>query len=139
MDYIMVIVCSSLAIAGLFHFYWALGGKIFLDRVIPTEDGEALLHPTTMQTWIVGLILLACAYLAYRLYNDREGFLMAYGEVFRVLGWMVSCTFLLRVIGDFKMMGIFKRITSTQFAWWDRTFFIPLSLFWSLYFAYVSS
>jgi len=39
MKLIGLITIITLIIAGLFHFYWAFGGKIGLDRAIPTKDG----------------------------------------------------------------------------------------------------
>ncbi len=45
MDFIAFVTITTLVIAGIFHFYWALGGKIGLDRAIPTKDGKALLNP----------------------------------------------------------------------------------------------
>ena len=50
MNLITSITIITLAIAGLFHFYWAFDGKIGLDRAIPTKDGKALLNPGKILT-----------------------------------------------------------------------------------------
>jgi hypothetical protein len=38
----------------------------------------------------------------------------------------------LRAIGDFRLVGVFKRIRGTPFAWWDSRLFVPLCCFIAL-------
>ncbi|MBL1244119.1 MAG: DUF3995 domain-containing protein [Sulfurimonas sp.] len=58
MNFIALVTITTLFIAGVFHFYWAFGGTLGLDRAIPTKDGKALLNPGKLLTIIVGFIIL---------------------------------------------------------------------------------
>lgn len=53
-------------------------------------------------------------------YLDRE--VIRYGTT------AIGVIFLLRAMGDFRYMGIFKKATGTQFARNDSRYYIPLSL-----------
>ncbi len=131
MIFFTIITIILLVIMGLFHFYWVAGGKIGLDKVIPTkEDGEKFFNPSNLATTIVGVVLLGFPYLAYCL-----GFeILEENSICIYLGKAVSILFLLRVLGEFKMVGIFKKIKTTSFAQYDTFFFIPLCLYLGLYF-----
>ncbi len=134
MDFIAFVTITTLVIAGIFHFYWALGGKIGLDRAIPTKDGKALLNPGKLLTIIVGFIILSFAWIAYVL-NFKDLNTIAYSEQIVYAGWFLSGVFAVRSIGDFNMVGLFKKIKSTKFAEFDTKYFIPLTSFWAFTFA----
>jgi len=134
MNFIALITITTLVIAGLFHFYWAFGGKLGLDRAIPTKDGKALLNPGKLLTIMVGFIILGFAWIAYIL-NFKDLNLISYSEEIIYAGWFLSGVFAIRSIGDFKMVGLFKKIKSTKFAEFDTKYFIPLTLFWAITFA----
>jgi len=134
MSFITFITIITLIIAGLFHFYWAFGGKVGLDRVIPTKDGKALFNPGKFLTIIVGFILLGFAWIAYTL-NSENLYLNSYSEQVIYTGWFLSLIFAIRSIGDFNMVGLFKKIKSTKFSEFDSKYFIPLTSFWSITFA----
>ncbi|MDQ7047990.1 MAG: DUF3995 domain-containing protein [Sulfurovum sp.] len=108
MSFIAFITITTLAIAGLFHFYWAFGGKVGLDRVIPTKEGKALLNPGKFLTIIVGFIILGFAGIAYIL-NLKNLHLITYSEQVVYAGWFLSLIFAIRSIGDFNMVGLFKK------------------------------
>jgi len=134
MNFIAYITITTLVIAGIFHFYWAFGGKIGLDRAIPTKDGKALLNPGKFLTIIVGFIIISFACIAYIL-NLKDLNLISYSEQIIYAGWFLSIVFAIRSIGDFNMVGLFKKIKTTKFAEFDSKYFIPLTLFWSITFA----
>ena len=43
--------------------------------------------------------------------------------------WTLVAVFLGRVVGDFRVVGLFKRLRGTAFAWWDAWLFVPLVCF----------
>ena len=135
MIFFTIITIILLSTMGLLHFYWVVGGKLGLEKVIPTnEAGEKFFNPSNFATTIVGIVLLGFAYLAYCL-----GFaIFEENSICSYLGNIVSIIFFLRVIGDFKMVGIFKRIKTTPFAKYDTLLFIPLCLYLGIYFGKVS-
>jgi len=134
MNFIALVTITTLFIAGVFHFYWAFGGTLGLDRAIPTKDGKALLSPGKLLTIIVGFIILNFAWVAYVL-NFKDLSVISYSEQIVYAGWFLSGVFAIRSIGDFRMVGLFKKINSTKFAEFDTKYFIPLTSFWAITFA----
>ena len=134
MNIIAFTTIITLIIAGLFHFYWALGGTLGLDRAIPTRNGKALLNPGKILTIIVGFIILSFACVAYVL-SFKDLSVISYSKQIIYAGWFLSVIFIIRSIGDFNMVGIFKKIKLTKFAEFDTKYFIPLTSFWSITFA----
>ena len=121
----MLTITSILLIAiALLHFYWALGYKWGLDKAIPTGiKGQKTLNPPKILTALVGIFLLGFAYVAYMLAHDY------YYNTVIYAGWTIGVIFLLRAIGDFNIVGMFKKIKGTVFAKYDTYFYIPLCLF----------
>jgi len=137
----MILISSitiiTLVIAGLFHFYWAFGGTIGLDRAIPTINGKTLINPGKLLTVIVGFIILIFSLVAYTLsFTDLT--LLSYSQQIVYAGWLLSVIFFIRTIGDFNSVGLFKKIKSTKFSEFDTKYFVPLTLFWSITFALLS-
>jgi len=137
MNFITSITIITLVTAGIFHFYWAFGGTFGLDKVIPTKDGKSLLNPVKFLTLIVGFMLLSFAWIAYLL-NFKDLNMASYFETIIYMGWFLSVIFAIRSIGDFNMLGLFKKVKSTKFAEFDTKYFIPLTSFWSITFALLS-
>jgi hypothetical protein len=134
MNVITFISVLTLIIAGIFHFYWVFGGTFGLDKVIPTKNGKVLLNPGKFLTIIVGFVLLSFAVIAYIL-NFEDLSIFSYSKQIVYIGWFLSALFAIRSIGDFNMVGLFKKIKSTKFAEFDTKYFIPLTSFWSMTFA----
>jgi len=114
----------------LLHFYWAFGGRWGMNAALPERDGVKVLHPHMVDSLIVAIGLAGFA--ALHLYHmgwlrmNLPGWLAQYGL------WAVGGIFLLRVVGDFRYVGLFKRIRNSQFAYWDTRLYVPLCLILSL-------
>jgi len=127
-----MILTYILVILSLTHFYWALGGKFGLDKALPTDaKGNRLLNPSTFMTYVVGFILLGFSYVAYKLHIGETSL-----WIIRI-GWGLAILFFLRVIGDFDMVGLFKKIKNTEFAKYDTWLYVPLCLFISANFLFL--
>ncbi len=122
-----------LLIMAFFHIYWVIGGKFGLDKALPTKDGLLLLNPSKSMTFFVGVILFGFAGVAYLLYFSMDN-----SDFIFYLGWIISVLFFVRAIGDFNMVGFFKKIKDTQFAEYDTKYFTPLCLFLSVAFVLLS-
>lgn len=118
----------------LFHLYWVLGGKIGLDKALPTTlDGKKIINPNKFLTFMVALVLTGFSLVAYKLQFEN-----LQDDYFVYFGWFISAVFILRFIGEFNAVGIFKKIKSTEFAKYDTLYFSPLCLYLGLYFAGLS-
>lgn len=130
MHLLTITTITLLLIMSLFHIYWALGGKVGLDKALPTKDGVQLLNPSKALTFLVGVVLFGFASVAYLLYLGTEKI-----DFIFYVGWIITVLFFIRAIGDFNMVGFFKKIKDTQFAEYDTKYFTPLCLFLSIVFA----
>jgi hypothetical protein len=117
-----------LVLSGI-HLYWAAGGKWAAALAVPElpqKTGVKAFSPGPIATLIVaaglatmaGLHLHKLGWLPVPLPNwlDQYGLMIVGG------------LFLLRVIGDFRYVGFFKRVTDTAFAKMDTALYIPLCL-----------
>ncbi len=134
MSIIIFLVIIALCLIGLLHFYWALGGKFAALQAIPTENGMPLINPGKIATVIVGLGLFGFAFVAYMLYFYDLSTLH-YRNYFIISGWILSSIFALRGIGEFNAVGLFKKIKSSEFAYYDTRFYTPFALAMGLVFA----
>ena len=129
MYFLTITTIALLLIMSLFHIYWALGGKVGLDKALPTKDGVQLLNPSKALTFLVGVVLFGFASVAYLLY-----FWVDNSELVVYLGWIIAVLFFVRAIGEFHTVGFFKKIKDTPFAEYDTKYFSPLCLFLSVVF-----
>lgn len=120
-----LLISIFLFIAGL-HFYWAAGGRWAAADATPTnEHGKPLLNTGPLPSIVVGigLITVALYYLIFLL-NVRTD---SYGLV-ATPGWVVPTIFLIRAIGDFRYVGLTKKLKTTPFAIQDTKYYTPLCL-----------
>ena len=134
MNIIVILTIITLIIMGLFHFYWVIGGKLGLDKALPTKDGKLLLNPGKVLTSIVGIGLIGFSYIAYILQSNNLN-TMEYANYYINIGWAISIIFIMRAIGEFNAVGFFKKIQNTNFAIYDTKYFSPLSLALGVIFA----
>ncbi len=112
----------------LLHFYWAFGGQLWYQDVLPTNSsGLKRLNPSIAAGLIIALGLLFLALITIA----NQGLFDKYikGKYFRYGTLVIAVIFLLRAIGDFKFIGFFKTIIRTRFAINDTQIFSPLCLF----------
>jgi len=132
MIYFLASISSVLLIGiGMLHFYWAVGGKWAIKSVSPTKGvNEPIKMPGFAITFLVGIIIL-CVGLMYAVQGNVIQF-KTLGKVPYYIVLIFAIIFLIRVIGDFKYVGLFKSIKTTTFAKYDNLIFIPVCLFFSL-------
>ena len=111
-----------LAAVSALHVYWARGGQRFAANAIPTHNGKPTMNPGPAATYTVAG-LLATAGLAGALSTARIG-----GRLPRLLAAGAGLVFLLRAMGDFRVLGFFKKERSTEFAKLDTRVYSPLCL-----------
>lgn len=133
----MVSVISILAVCILFcisllHVYWAFGGRWGKNAVIPEVEGNRAFSPSVSGTLVVALMLgIASIILLFEAnYISLPGKFL----IVRVGAWVCACVFSLRVLGDFKYFGIFKKIRKTKFSKMDTFLYMPLCAFLSFAF-----
>lgn len=120
---LLVLVFASIS---LLHLYWAAGGSFGKAVAIPSVGGTRSFNPSPLATVLVAIAFL----VAILVIIGQLGLL---GDaiprwIFRWATLGISLIFLLRAIGEFKLVGFFKRASDTPFAYWDTWLFSPLCL-----------
>jgi hypothetical protein len=115
-----------LSLAAL-HVYWAFGAKGGSSVTIPTKlNNKPIIKPGPVDCLVVALglfgfgviVLIRSGVVAF----DLPRWLSDYGL------WAIAALFLLRAIGEFKYVGFFKKIKSTQFGQMDTKYYSPLCM-----------
>lgn len=126
--FLSLVMCLVFVVLSAFHFYWFKGGRWGTDYVFPTKDKESKAPPIPMFATLIvglGLALMGVLYLAK---GGMVGIPMPYW-IEKYIYWFIPAIFILRGIGEFKYVGIFKKIKDTKFAQADTKIFVPLCFF----------
>ncbi len=133
MSIVAFVVSALFACLSALHFYWALGGKAGVDKAIPEIDGKPTMEPGATVTAAVAVALLGFAVVVYLLgFHDLKS--RPYGDYVIYIGWFLSAVFALRAVGDFNVVGFFKKVKSSKFSTFDTRYYSPLCLILSVVF-----
>lgn len=125
------VVVGTLAAIGALHIYWALGGTARTvgmgNAVVPEVGGRPAFAPGPVLTLAVAALLeIAAALVAL------QGKLFVIGglpsTLIRVGALGVAVVLAARGVGDFRLVGLFKRVRGTRFARLDSRVYTPLCL-----------
>ncbi len=130
MGWLAILNATIFLLLGALHFYWVLGYTWALHVVVPSKPtGEKMLSPSAAASMVVGfgLCMMAVVHLANaRLWLTEFPLPIKYSTL------AIAIIFLLRTIGDFKWVGLFKKVKNTTFAKNDTRYYVPLCLFLSV-------
>ena len=118
---IAVIVALSLV-----HVYWLVGGEGGRLAAIPEIDGTPVFQPSTLSTFMVAMGSAMCTLLI-----AATAGILTLPLSHAVLAWLtraLAVVLLIRAIGDFRLVGFFKRIRDSRFARLDTVVYSPLCL-----------
>lgn len=114
------------AFLSLLHIYWAAGGRTWRSQSIPESGGRPAIDPSGPATLAVagGLAVAIVVIL---------GTLGWFGDAvpqfaYRWLAFATALVFVLRAIGDFRLVGYFKEPSPSSFAYWDSRLYVPLCI-----------
>jgi Protein of unknown function (DUF3995) len=119
----LVAIFSALA---LLHLYWAAGGRALKLAAIPEIDGRRAFAPSATGTVAVAFALFAAALLT----AVASGLLSlpVPSLAIEVPVFALALILFARAIGDFRLVGFFKRVHGSRFARLDTIVFSPLCL-----------
>ena len=130
-------LASILAFLSGLHIYWAFGGRRGWGAAIPQIDGRPAFTPSRLATVLVAVGLAAAALVPL----VRIGAFPVSAPLW-LSQWSaaaLSLIFFVRAVGDFRIVGFFKRIRGTPFAVWDTRLFSPVCLLLAAGFARVAT
>jgi hypothetical protein len=115
-----------LALILLLHVYWALGGRLLLPQVLPSrpDSREPTFEPGRLGAGVVALALTHALYTLGTLTNLWNAPLSF--EVTRYAAYVWTAILGARVVGDFRFVGLFKRVRKTAFGRADDWLFTPI-------------
>lgn len=108
----------------LLHLAWASGLRWGLASALPEVTGRPVLAPSRAATMAVAAALFAGGLLVLA----HAGALPAAPPRAwtRILLYIGTGVFALRAVGDFRLVGFFKRVRDTRFATADTFLYSPL-------------
>lgn len=121
-----LIVCLAFVLLALWHFYMALFRRSGESVAVPTAEGKALFVPSRKATVAVGVVLLLCAGLV-----AATAGIVSVGVPRVALLWLsyaLALGLLARGVGEFRYVGLFKRVRGTKFATLDTLVYSPICL-----------
>jgi len=130
------LVAATLGCLALIHVYWASGGQVGKSAAVPEVNGQRAFVPSPGGTLMVAVVLFLAASVV-AIAGGLVGIAGSKGP-FRVLACGLGATFIARAVGDFRLIGLFKRVRGTRFALLDSTVYAPLCLAIGLAVLYVA-
>lgn len=121
-----MLVAATFGALSLLHLYWASGGRLGAGASVPTVGAKRVFDPSPLGTVLVAAALLVAMFIVLGRLGLLGGAIPRW--VFRWGTCGIAAIFLLRAVGDFKLLGFFKRASHTPFAYWDTWLFSPLCL-----------
>jgi len=120
------LLCATLVGIGGIHIYWAFGGKWGGQHVVPTHPDSATptFTPSRAATLAVAVALSIAAVIVV-LYLDWISISLS-PTLLSVGMWGLTVVLIARTVGDFKYVGVSKRVKTTPFARLDTRFYTPL-------------
>ena len=121
-----ILLAAIFAALGLLHIHWAIGGRFGTDVGVPTVGNKRLINPSAPGAFLVAIALFI-AMLTILGNIDLLGDALP-RWIFRWGTMGISLIFFLRAMGEFRVVGFFRKIRDTRFAQWDTWLFSPLCL-----------
>lgn len=122
---VAVALTAIFSALGAFHVAWVFGARN-AAAAVPEVNGKPAFRPGPIATLLVAAALFACAALVAAVAGWLE--LPIPGAWLKGLSYALAAAFFLRAIGDFRLVGFFKRVRGTRFARNDSRYFSPLCL-----------
>ncbi len=125
-EVVATVVVGVFALLALIHVYWAVGGRAGTTAAVPEVHGRPAFVPSAPATLAVAVALAGCAVLV-----AVSAGLVLPNMRFTWVTWLafaLAFVLLARAIGDFRLVGFFKRERGTRFARLDSAVYAPLCL-----------
>ncbi len=125
----VIILCLISAL----HFYWVFGGTWGIQAALPEKkESEKAFTPSRLETLLVAVGLIGMSFILLAQNNLLS--LLTTNSFTKWASIVFTFIFLLRAVGDFKYIGLTKRIKDTNFANYDTKLYTPLCIYLGLIF-----
>jgi hypothetical protein len=121
-----LILITIFLVVAVFHLIWGIQGPNANSATLPQIGGKPAFVPSRLAGFAVALAFLLGA-LLIAMSTGLLSTSVSKG-IFKWAMLLMSFVFLVRAIGDFRLVGFFKSIKASKFARLDTLFFSPLCL-----------
>ncbi len=129
--FIFINTILFLAISML-HWYWAFGGTWAIESAIPDKFHERHFDEKNRIKTAIATIIVAIGLLVFSWITASNYFInsspLAPKHV-KLLTRIIGGIFVFRAIGDFNLLGLFKKKSTSKFAEKDSQIYVPLCLY----------
>jgi hypothetical protein len=126
MTTIALAVATVFTLLALLHVHWALGGRTAWIAAVPEVSGRPAFVPGVGVTLLVAVALATCAVLVLATAGLIATPLPS--RLLQIAMDLLGLVFLLRAFGDFRLVGVTKRVRGTRFARLDTLLYSPLCI-----------
>src|SRR5207253_5847018 len=111
-DFIALVVVIAFVALSAIHVYWALGGGMGKTAAVPELDSRPAFVPSARSTLAVAVGLASCAVLV----AAGAGLVVSSSPAAWVtwLSFVLALVLVARGVGDFRLVGFFKRVRGTR-------------------------
>ncbi|TGK04436.1 DUF3995 domain-containing protein [Leptospira selangorensis] len=128
-----LITASVLFFLSALHIFWAFGGKLESITVIPETNGKPTFVPSRGLTLLVAFALFGFGAVALW----SSGNIFSPNKTSAVFSLLIAFIFLGRAVGDFRLVGYFKKIKNTKFAKYDYLIYSPVCILLGISYLYL--
>lgn len=128
--FVATLLIATFTMLALLHIYWAAGGRALKLAAVPEVSGQRAFSPSAAATLAVAAALLAAALVVAAASGLLRVPVPAVLIDLAVFG--LALVLFARAVGDFHLVGFFKRVRGTNFARADTRIYSPLCLLLSL-------
>jgi len=128
---VFTIVLLFIAIS-LLHFYWVAGGEWGIEGAMPAKFRDDYFNPANRLSMALATLVVALGLLffAATIASNYFDWSLLIPKKYTLIGTrIIGAIFLIRAIGDFNMVGLFKKASNDVFAKKDNKIYVPLCLF----------
>ena len=117
---------ATFGLLAALHVFWAFGGTWGAGAAVAEIDGRPRFVPSRGATLAVAAALIGAAVVVLA----RAGLILGFVPRWASQGaaGVLGAVFVLRAVGDFRLMGFFKSVRGTRFAVRDTWVYSPLCL-----------
>lgn len=131
---VLINICIFLCLS-LIHLYWFFDGSLWIKHAIPERFYDSYFDIKNETKVKVATLIVALGLLVFALVIASNLFVQIHfisKESIKIITRIIAGVFMLRAIGDFNIVGLFRKDNSSLFAIKDRQLYIPLCLYLSI-------
>ena len=127
---VTILLAIIFATLSALHIFWAFGYNWGLEKAVPTLPNDITQRALNPGPIPCGIVALGLAAFALFYFDKVFGWQLPFPNWLTLaIGWGVPSIFILRAIGEFNYVGLFKKVKGTPFSEMDTRYYTPFCVF----------